>query len=166
MRDIIFRVSSLVFVGCIAFAATAGGQTSGQDPVSAARLACQPAQNRVGTDAWLRRLGPILSLEKQEALRPGRLNGFVLDPAGKPLEDVFVVLSPGWDPPGDTTKRRTIATSRTGEFVFDSISADSYILHIRRLGLDAQWREYRGLRGISDTLCIEMRVTPYALGRS
>jgi hypothetical protein len=126
--------------------------------------ACQRVAGRAGSIEWLRRLDR--NWERLEKLPPGRLVGYVIDPAGAPLESVAVVLTRGSQPPGDTANRRVVITGRTGAFAFDSIMSEAYILHVRRAGLDAQWREYRGLMGLTDSLCVEMRATPYALGRN
>jgi len=105
----------------------------------------------------------MLAPEKQDQRPLGRLVGFVLDASGAPLEDVGVVLRPGSQPPGDTTTQHWAWTDKTGAFSIDSVGRRSYILFVMDVGWESQWREYQGARGITDTLCIEMRRPPIYL---
>ena len=105
----------------------------------------------------------ILLSEKQLRLPPGRLVGFVVDPSGTPVNGVDVSMSPGTQPPGDAVKRRVTMSSATGRFSFDSIRRADYIILAQGVGMEAQWRQYRGVNGITDTLCVEMRKHPTLL---
>lgn len=90
------------------------------------------------------------------------MSGFVLDPSGASLEAVNVVLVTGSEP-GDTANRRVAFTSVTGAFSFDLIDHRDSVITARGIAFDTQWRRYTGARGISDTLCIEMRARPIYL---
>lgn len=160
MRRINVKAGLLVFVGVTSFGCSAGGQGVRPGSVARADLACRASPSRVGTRDWVRRMQSALKPENQDKLPVGRLVGFLVEPSGAPIENVIVSLSQGSRPPGDTARRRVARTDAAGAFSLDSIENRDYILYVLNIGMESQWRAYRGVRGITDTLCMEMRAAP------
>lgn len=154
--------AAVLLVGCLAPSARSQAAPS---PRGGER-ACVAAPGRSGSPDWVRGLGRRLAEDRQASLAPGRLVGFVTDAAGNPLVGAAVTMRSGAVPvAGDTGSKpqRAASVDRFGRFVIDSIDRKEYVLSAFAIGFERQWIEYRGVRGLSDTLCIVLRARPMIL---
>lgn len=90
---------------------------------------------------------------------PARVVAEVVDIEGRPLPDASVWLQHGLarDP-----KALGAVTKADGRVSLGRIAPGTFVLHVQRIGFQAQWQTLELLSGASDTLCLRLRAMPMA----
>jgi hypothetical protein len=90
---------------------------------------------------------------------PAQVLAEVVDIEGRPLPNASVWLQHGFarDP-----KARGAVTKGDGRVSLNRVAPGTFVLHVQRIGFQAQWQTLELLSGASDTLCLRLRAMPMA----
>ena len=106
-------------------------------------------------------IGKVIPWDEHQAgsSEPARVVAEVVDMEGRPLPDASVWLQHGL---ARDRKARGAVTKADGRVSLDRVAPGTFVLHVQRIGFQAQWQTLELLSGASDTLCLRLRASPMA----